>query len=774
MDDDETGAFGSIRALASAWTQAKTTKLRLQAHRLQTRLDPPDSLIDTESRSIESDRFQTRQARREQLKDYHRVRVDGGIVAALLEARGLMVFGVGAEYTAEQDAVADWLNDQFNSLNNLALDIGTDGLFYGYALGEVRETNAGEFGKLELIEPWTTVPELNNKGEIQRWEQQVKRYSGTTHTETLGPDDVWHFKIMKESGRDPVGMSMLGRAMTEVNAYRDNQHAIQNAVTLAGFPKLDVTVGTDDGPVIDDNELRRYRPKFNNITELTKFVHGSDVDIDFISPESFDYEGITEHDLSKLAISFMLPVELTQLGGGDGLGTGFPARLRERLFLLSAQAQQRTVAGQLEAFGRHVIEEYAPPDVQALVADIDEFGLSFEFDDPITDMDELQTKVSAVGDDMTVNERRALFDLPPLDDDDVGEDYESPGASTEPFNPGGEGGQAMSDSEVALQGGGLSNDIITWIRTYAGDAGSLDDSISSMAEWLATFADAPGEAQSRFRDGVVLFANAQGLGVGEAAEQPVGRLLSYYAEHRDLQEASGVRRDVQTLLREIQAYRDGFEAIVWGDHTTDNGDVELSGPAFANDEDVPANVRNRVSEASRFVNWGDTDGVPPGNLRSFFVEKLEQPQGWSIDSLSNGLRQRFGARLGEPEERVNIARTKSAALLNQAKRMAFEDLEDGIDGDLLYFWDGPQDESTTEACETLKELTNPEHGGTPRPKQEFNSLMADVRQEFFPEFESSGDAIHWQERHALDAMLPEQADVDPAGVGGMATSPSDD
>jgi hypothetical protein len=764
-NEDARGPLSSIRQLASAWTEAKTTQLRYQAHRLQTQLDPPESMIDTERRSVEADRFQSRAARREQLKNYHQIRVDGGIVAALLEARGLMVFGVGGEFTAEQDAVADWLADQFDALDLLTLDIGTDGLFYGYSLGEVRETTDGDFGKLELIEPWTTVPELNNKGEIQRWEQKVKRFSGTTHTETHQPDDIWHFKIMKESGRDPVGMSMLGRAMTEAHAYRDNQDAIQNAVTLAGFPKLDVTVGTDEGPVIDDNELRRYRPKFNNITELTKFVHGSDVDVDFISPESFDFEGITEHDLSKLAIAFMLPVEISQLGGGDGLGTGFPARLRERLFLLSAQAQQRTVSGQLVTFGKHLIDEYAPPDVQALVGDLEDFDLRFEFNDPITDMDDLQTKVNAIGDDMTVNERRAMFDLPPLDDDSIGEDYESPGATQDPLGQP-EGGQPMSDSTVELQGAGLSSDIIAWIRTYAGDAGSLDDAIGDMADWLADFADAPGEAGDRFRDGVVVFANAQGIGLEEATEQPVGRLLSYYAENRNLQDDAGIRRDVQTLLREIQAYRDGFESIVWGDM-----DHDLAGPAFGNDDDVPANVRNRVDEASRFVNWGDTEGVPPGNLRDFFVSKLEQPQGWSIDSLANGLREQFGARLGEPEERVNIARTKSAALLNQAKRMAFEDLEDGIDGNLLYFWDGPQDEDTTDACEQLKELTNPEHGGTPRPRQEFDSLMADVRNEFFPDFESDGQAIHWQERHALDAVLPSQADVDPAGVGGMATDP---
>lgn len=769
MADDDPGPLGSIRQLASAWTQAKTTQLRYEAHRLQTALEPPDSWVESGGESNTPDRFQDRKAKRSQLKEYHDVRVDGGIVAALLEARGLMVFGVGCDYTAEQDAVATWLNDQFDQLDLLALDIGTDALFYPYSLGEVRETNGGDFGKLELIEPWTTIPEVNRHGEITGWEQQIDRFAGKS-TKTFEPDDLWHFTVKKASGRDPVGMSMLGQVMDEAKAYRDNQQAIQNAVQLHGFPKWHIKLGREGGAVIDDNELRRARPMFDNINELTKWVTGQDVDIDVKSPEGFEFEKITEHDLSKLAIAMMLPVEISQIGGGDGLGTGFPARLRERLFLLSAQAQQNALAGQMVAFGKHLIEEYAPPDIQALAGDLEDFTLGFEFDDPITDMDELQSKVNAIGDDMTVNERRAMFGLPELDDESIGEDFERPGES----DPGGFG-EGDESPDIGLQGAGLANDMLSWVRTYADDGGSLDDSIGDVAAWLEDFADAPSEAISRLREGVAIFANAQGVAVDEAAEQPVGNLLSYFAEHRNLQAPEGVERehdydtDPAALFQELQAYRDGFEAIVWADIEHD-----LAGPSFGGDDDVPANVRNRLEEASRFVSWSDTEGVPPGNLREFFVSKLEQPQGWSIDSLANGLRSQFGARLGEPEERVNIARTKSAALLNQAKRMAFEDLEDGIDGDLLYFWDGPQDDDTTEACTEFKELTNPEHGGTPRPRDEFDSLMNEIQSEHFPDFESGGDAIHWQERHAIDAMLPSQADVDPAGVGGMATAPGDD
>ena len=777
QDAQDTGRFHRLRAaggFVSDWAQTKREAWRVRRHQLQQQLDPPDSYAEGTGRAGNDAHWTDRRAERDQLKEYHDIRVDGGIIASLLEARGLMVFGTGAEFTAEQDAVAEWLNDQFEELDLTALDIGTDALFYGYSLAEIRETVEGEFGKLELIEPWTTVPKRNNTGEIDEWEQVVKRHRGRKQTRTFDPEEIYHFSVSKSSGRDNVGMSMLGRAMSEATAYRENQDAIQNAVTLHSFPKWHIKLGREDGAVIDDNELRRARPKFDGIDELTKWVTGQDVDIQTIQPEGFEFEQITEHDLSKLAIAFMLPVEISQLGGGDGLGTGFPARLRERMFLLSANAQQRALAGKFQQLGKDILREYAPPDIQALAGDMDEFDLRFEFGDPITDMDELQTKVNAVRNDMTVNERREMFDLPPLDDESVGESFEPPGRPES--EPTGEPDEATEGPEITMQDGNLSSTMIDWIRTYAGESGgSLDDSIESLAEWLDQFADEPATATRRLREGVVVFANAQGVAMDEAVQQPVQRLLTYYAENRNLAErgtGNGEETDsidIEALLAEIDAYRSGFDAIVWAEREG----VELqSGPTFANDDDVPANVRNRLEEASRFVEWADTEGVPPGNLRQFFVDKLSQPQGWSIDSLANGLRENFGARLGEPSERENIARTKSAALLNQAKRLAFQDLQEGIDEQLLYYWDGPQDDATTEACEELKELTNPEHGGTPRPRDEFDALMAEVRNEYFPDFTSSGDAIHFNERHALDAVLPEQVDVDPAGVGGMATNPA--
>lgn len=236
---------------------------------------------------------------------------------------------------------------------------------------------------------------------------------------------------------------------------------------------------------------------------------------------------------------------------------------------------------------------------------------------------------------------------------------------------------------------------------------------------------------------------------------------------RDGEEGNAMADD---LGEAIATFRAGFEDIVWAD-PADAG--QKAQPIFADDDDVPANVETRIREAAQRVSWSDTDGAPARPLRELFVAKLSQPQGWSIDSLTRALRQRFD--IEDPDRRENIARTKSAQVLNAAKAQAFADLEAGVDEPVLYFWTGPLDGDTTGACRELQEATDPDHGGTPRPLDEFLELKQDVAREHFPEFDDGhdvGDPIHWQERHAIEAVLPQQVGQDPSTARPGAVRPA--
>ena len=667
MSEDTPGRFSRLRSAASTtrklagmWAKAKTTKL-------QARLETPSSYIEG-GETADTPSWQDRRATREQLKEYHNIRVDGGVIATLLEARALMVFGTGGQFASKRDEVAEWLNDTLNDRDTLMVDIGTDAYFYGYSLGETQETRGGDFGGITLIQPWTTVPNLNRKGEIESWEQKVDvKGSKDGYEKSFGPDEVLHFKTTKASGRDPVGMSMLGRAMDEAQAYHEHQDAIDNAIQLQAFPKFHVKLGREDGAVIDDNELRRARPMFDNIHELTKWITGRDVDINVIEAENFEFDGITEHDLSKLAIAFMLPIELTQIGGGDGLGTGFPAKLRRQLFLLGARADQRLLGDQfVQQVGRTLLAEYAPDDLLEADESAEDVSLEYVFNDPITDVDELSKQVSAIGADMTVDERRDLFDLPPLDDEDIGDDFEPPGRADQSPPPDAENDGFSGDYRLA---------------------------------------------------------------------------------------------EPSTVAAEFDIYRDGFEELVWDDL---HG---LADPVFGADEDVPANVQNRIQEAANNLRWDQTEGAPPQNLKDLFVTRLSQPQGWSINSLASHVRDQFGI---EADRAENVARTKSAQLLNEATDLAIDDLADGVDGKIRVAWTGPLDDDTTEACSTLQEETDPEHGGTPLPRTEFDARKAELAAEHFPEFDIDGEAIHWQERHRKEPYLPRDDGLEPVAGGGVA------
>lgn len=194
-----------------------------------------------------------------------------------------------------------------------------------------------------------------------------------------------------------------------------------------------------------------------------------------------------------------------------------------------------------------------------------------------------------------------------------------------------------------------------------------------------------------------------------------------------------------------QTMQAALRHIAWGDPLEQEGE-----PVFDEDDDVPPNVQNRIERAAAQTDFREVDGAPAPALREFFSRKLTQRQGWSLDSVASGLQDEFGF---ERDYAETVGRSESATILTRAKRMAFEDLEEGADQNVLYYWTGPDDADTTEGCQQLKELTNPDHGGTPRPKDEFLDLMREVSDEYFAGVEFRQSSLHPNERHTIEAGL---------------------
>jgi hypothetical protein len=187
--------------------------------------------------------------------------------------------------------------------------------------------------------------------------------------------------------------------------------------------------------------------------------------------------------------------------------------------------------------------------------------------------------------------------------------------------------------------------------------------------------------------------------------------------------------------------------------------AQQGAPVYASREDVPPNVQRRIADAVRRNDFRTIEDAPSARLEQFFETKLTQPQGWSIDSLATGLRERG---LVESENARTAARTESAAILSRAREDAAAELAATVDDDVLHYWDGPNDNDVTETCRWLKQQTNPEFDGTPVPMDELRDLQKEAIRRFSDQDPGAtavrDHVLHAQERHTHRAVLASEID----------------
>lgn len=368
----------------------------------------------------------------EDLRDIKDMRDSGGQVAQLMDYKALLNFGEGAEIHVEDDeateqvvdgepmTLSEWLENQFPHLDLLVLDLGGDALWYPYAVGELQETVTGEFKEALPAEPWTLLPQENSKGEVVAWHQRTEQPSGGYAEQTLPAEDLWHIVINKASARDKTGISEVLRNKDEIQAFKQNEAAINQAIELHGFPQRHVKVGKEDGAPVRDNDLRRVRTIFDPRTSdaNTAYFTGQDVDVETLEAHQFDYQAIHEMDMRNLTTALGLPLEAGNVGA-DGLGSGKPAELRFSLLKLAIKANQRSFSNQfVQKVMRPVIKDYSPFDHTA--------DVRVEIADPLEDIGEVADLLNSVGDYMTNEEARERLDMPAPEDDEVADSYRSP------------------------------------------------------------------------------------------------------------------------------------------------------------------------------------------------------------------------------------------------------------------------------------------------------------------------------------------------------------
>lgn len=418
---EEESIFRNLRGLANDWVDAKRRTLN----------GTPLSNVDKSSRSM-GYQFEAQDYGEDELREIKAVREAGGIVSQLMHAKALMNFGTDIHFedpdgqvqviNGEPVTLEDYFHDVFGDLDLLALELGEDAIWYPYAAAEIVENQVGGFSKILPIEPWTLEPETDEQGRIVRWTQTTYGDEGRVE-QILDPDDIAHFVLNKSSARDEVGISEVLRNMEEINAWKNNQRAVNQAIELHGFPQRHVKVGREGGAPIRDDELRRVRTIFDPATTdaNTAYFTGQDVNIDTLEAHSFDFAAIQEMSLTALTAAIGMPLEAANMGS-DGLGSGMPAQIRMSILKLQINANQRSFSRQiLDNIIRPVIRDYTPFDHNG--------HFHLEFGEPIDDVEERSKLVRQAGSYMTTNEAREKLDLPPRDDL---KDQYGPAVSEEP------------------------------------------------------------------------------------------------------------------------------------------------------------------------------------------------------------------------------------------------------------------------------------------------------------------------------------------------------
>jgi ribosomal protein L40E len=201
-----------------------------------------------------------------------------------------------------------------------------------------------------------------------------------------------------------------------------------------------------------------------------------------------------------------------------------------------------------------------------------------------------------------------------------------------------------------------------------------------------------------------------------------------------------------TPVNEAIRHLEGMQRdLVWGGADAVGLEQQARQESWLDSGDMPQFVKELIQQAldNAAIYRGEYEApnVTGGAVKNFFQKKLDQPQGWSRRSLIQDFAERF--ELTEEQARSTLE-TQLTNVLNEAREVGYR--QQGDTDDRLFKWVGPADDDKTDACWELLRETNPRFGGTPRPLDELKELVAQKREEHYPEFGGAEWSVHWNER----------------------------
>lgn len=165
--------------------------------------------------------------------------------------------------------------------------------------------------------------------------------------------------------------------------------------------------------------------------------------------------------------------------------------------------------------------------------------------------------------------------------------------------------------------------------------------------------------------------------------------------------------------------KDAYDNTVWWAHDDEDPDLSKSPSMWS--EDVPDEAKQWIEAALKNnAIHGEYDKLPrlaPINIERIFRRRLRADAGFRVEDMVNDLQDIF-PHIDE-QRALNIARTETGAVLDTARELAHEaETEEKSDAEgedyepPLYYWVGPNDDSTTDICSEVGKITKEKGGVT--------------------------------------------------------------
>lgn len=207
------------------------------------------------------------------------------------------------------------------------------------------------------------------------------------------------------------------------------------------------------------------------------------------------------------------------------------------------------------------------------------------------------------------------------------------------------------------------------------------------------------------------------------------------------------------VLKADEILLGAYKSQIWPESVDD-----IEKQAWGGDMDVPEYVKEAIEEAiDAGAVFQDIKGLPGDvrrQLEDLLKDALTQPQGWSLDSVVDNMRDIWPGV--DREELEVVARTETASVLNEAREEGYESRPES--GRYRFKWVGPDDNRTTEACTWLKEGSGAvdeapsNFAGTqnqPVTMAELKRLQEEATKFYFPNLGHRDHVIHPNERHTF-------------------------